>query len=58
MKRVSDLLRADGIQNLVAPPMYWGMNEATNAFGGSFSIRPSTLKAIIEDTFFSPQGRF
>lgn len=33
--------------------MYWGMNEATNAFAGSFSIRPSTLKAIIEDTFFS-----
>jgi creatinine amidohydrolase len=53
MKRVSELLKADGIKSLVAPPMYWGMNEATNAFGGSFSIRPSTLKAIIEDVFFS-----
>lgn len=53
MKRVSELLKADGIKTLVAPPMYWGMNEATNAFGGSFSIRPSTLKAIIEDTFLS-----
>jgi len=53
MKRVSELLKADGIKSLVAPPMYWGMNEATNAFGGSFSIRPSTLKALIEDTFFS-----
>ena len=53
MKRVSELLKADGIKSLIAPPMYWGMNEATNAFAGSFSIRPSTLKAIIEDTFFS-----
>lgn len=53
MKRVSELLKADGIKSLVAPPMYWGMNEATNGFGGSFSVRPSTLKAIIEDTFFS-----
>jgi creatinine amidohydrolase len=33
--------------------MYWGMNEATNSFGGSFSVRPSTLKALIEDTFYS-----
>ena len=53
MKRVSELLKAEGIKTLVAPPMYWGMNEATNGFGGSFSVRPSTLKAIIEDTFYS-----
>jgi creatinine amidohydrolase len=53
MKRVSELLKADGIKSLVAPPMYWGMNEATNGFGGSFSVRPSTLKALIEDTFYS-----
>jgi creatinine amidohydrolase len=53
MKRVSELLKADGIRSLVAPPMYWGINEATNSFGGSFSVRPSTVKAIIEDTFFS-----
>jgi len=53
MKRVSELLKADGIKTLVAPPMYWGLNEATNSFGGSFSVRPSTLKALIEDTFYS-----
>ena len=53
MKRVKELLAADGIQALVAPPMYWGMNEATNGFGGSFSVRPATLKAIIEDGFYS-----
>ncbi len=53
MRRVGELLKADGIRSLVAPPMYWGMNEATNGFGGSFSVRPSTLKAIIEDTFLS-----
>jgi creatinine amidohydrolase len=53
MKRVSEMLKADGIPSLVAPPMYWGLNEATNGFGGSFSVRPSTQKAIIEDVFYS-----
>jgi creatinine amidohydrolase len=53
MKRVAELLKADGINALIAPPMYWGMNEATNGFGGSFSVRPSTLHALIEDAFYS-----
>ncbi len=53
MKQVARLLRAKGQQVLIAPPMYWGINDATGAFGGSFSVKPSTLKAIIEDTFAS-----
>lgn len=38
---------------LIAPPLYWGINDATGSFGGSFNLRPSTLKALIEDTFHS-----
>jgi len=53
LKQVARLLRAKGKDVLIAPPMYWGINDATGAFGGSFSVRPSTLKAIIEDTFAS-----
>jgi creatinine amidohydrolase len=53
MKQVARLLKAKGKKVIIAPPMYWGINEATGAFGGSFTVRPSTLKALIEDTFFS-----
>ena len=53
MKEVARILRSQGRDVLVAPPMYWGINDATGAFGGSFSVKPATLKAIIEDTFAS-----
>lgn len=53
MKDLSRRLNAGGIKAIVAPPLYWGINEATGAFGGSFILRPSTLVALIEDTFFS-----
>ncbi|MFI5266153.1 MAG: creatininase family protein [Chloroflexota bacterium] len=53
MRRVAELLRERDQPAIVAPPLYWGINEATSSFAGSISIRPSTLKAIIEDTFLS-----
>jgi creatinine amidohydrolase len=53
MKQVARLLRAKGKKVIIAPPLYWGINEVTASFGGSFSVRPSTLKSLIEDTFFS-----
>ena len=53
MKEAARQLRAKGREVLVAPPMYWGINDATGSFGGSFSVKPATLKAIIEDTFAS-----
>ena len=52
-RRVAELLRERGLPAIVAPPLYWGINEATSSFAGSISVRPSTLKAIIEDTFIS-----
>jgi creatinine amidohydrolase len=53
MKQVARLLRAKGKKVVIAPPFYWGINEVTASFGGSFSVRPSTLKSLIEDTFLS-----
>ena len=46
-------MKASGKSVVIAPPMYWGINEATASFGGSFSVRPSTLEGLIEDTFAS-----
>ena len=42
-----------GIETLIAPPMYWGINQVTSAFPGSFDIRPETVTAIIYDIFNS-----
>lgn len=52
-RRVAELLRERSLPAIVAPPLYWGINEATSSFAGSISVRPATLKAIIEDTFMS-----
>lgn len=43
-------LEAKGIRTLIAPPCYWGINRATGAFPGSFSVRPETFKALLLDT--------
>ncbi|HEX6513492.1 MAG TPA: creatininase family protein [Chloroflexota bacterium] len=53
LRRVADVLVQRQLPAIVAPPLYWGINEATSSFAGSLSVRPATLKAIIEDTFTS-----
>lgn len=52
-KQTARLLKTAGKSVVIAPPMYWGINEATASFGGSFTVRPSTLKSLIEDGFMS-----
>lgn len=54
-KLIKRELVARGIETLIAPPMYWGINQVTGAFPGSFDIRPDTVKAIIYDIFNSLQ---
>ncbi len=38
-----------GVEALVAPPQYWGISPATGIFGGTFTVRPETMKALIID---------
>lgn len=49
-------LQVRGIKALIAPPLYWGVNEDTGHFPGSFSLRPETLKAVLYDLLGSLQG--
>lgn len=44
-------LAAKGIEAVVAPPFYWGINVATGAYPGSFTVRRSTMEALLIDTF-------
>jgi creatinine amidohydrolase len=42
-------LERNGIKSIIAPPYYWGINECTKMFPGSFTVKPETFKAILYD---------
>jgi creatinine amidohydrolase len=52
-KLVRQKLKAIGINALISPPYYWGINNATGAFPGSFTVRKSTMKALLHDLLTS-----
>lgn len=42
-----------GLNALIAPPIYWGINDVTGAFTGSFTLRVETMKALLHDILAS-----
>ena len=42
-------LESRGIKTLIAPPFYWGINRTTHVFPGTFTVRPETMRALLED---------
>lgn len=52
-RKVRDRLSALGLPALIAPPFYWGINFITGAFPGSFTVRRSTLRAMLVDLLAS-----
>jgi len=52
-KQTRGELEGKGINTLIAPPYYWGINTATGSFAGSFTVRKSTMKAMIYDLLAS-----
>lgn len=52
-KLVRRELEARGIKTIIAPPFYWGINNASASFPGSFVTRPETMKALIGDILAS-----
>ncbi|MCP9951446.1 creatininase family protein [Actinomadura madurae] len=50
---VRERLAADGADALIAPPLYWGINQVTSAFTGSFTISPKTARALLDDVLDS-----
>jgi len=47
---VGDGLSGLGCESLMVPPLYWGVNSATQAFAGSFTVKPETLISVLCDT--------
>lgn len=46
---IRDFLIESGREAVIAPPFYWGINQATGSFPGCFTSRPETVKAMIYD---------
>ncbi len=46
-------LESRGIKTLIAPPFYWGINRTTHVFPGTFTVRPETMRALLEDILLS-----
>lgn len=48
-KKIKAILDESGHDAVIAPPVYWGICNATGAFPGTFTIRKETFKALIFD---------
>lgn len=47
------ILARRGIESLIVPPLYWGVNHATGGFAGSFLLRPAVMVELMSDVFSS-----
>ncbi|MEI9478916.1 MAG: creatininase family protein [Deltaproteobacteria bacterium] len=52
-KMVRAELNRKGIGSLIAPPFYWGMNNCTASFAGSFTAREETMINLVWDIMTS-----
>jgi creatinine amidohydrolase len=52
-RMVKSELERGGIKSLIAPPFYWGINVATDSFGGSFLCREETMVSVLLDAMSS-----
>ncbi len=48
-QKVLNNLKEKGRSTLIAPPFYWGINRANDAFAGSFTVKRSTMSALLLD---------
>ena len=53
LRRVRQILAGRGIQALIVPAFYWGVNHVTGIFPGSFHLRPEIMVEVMVDTFRS-----
>ncbi len=48
-KKIRRSLLEMGLDSLIMPPYYWGINIATNGFAGSFSVKSETMVSVLCD---------
>jgi creatinine amidohydrolase len=52
-KKVRQELKKQGVEALIAPPFYWGINRSTHVYPGTFTVRKETMKALLKDIYAS-----
>lgn len=50
---LSQRLAAKGIRTVISPPLYWGVSLDIRKYAGTFSVRPETMRALLNDVFAS-----
>jgi creatinine amidohydrolase len=56
LREVKAQLAQRGIQALIVPPYYWGVNVVSGAFPASYRVRPEVTKELMADVFASLKG--
>ncbi|MBV8534262.1 MAG: creatininase family protein [Alphaproteobacteria bacterium] len=49
LRGVKALLEKSGISSIIMPPFYWGINNVTGIFPGSFEVRPQVMVELMID---------
>lgn len=48
-RRACEILTSGGVEAVVLPPFYWGVNDVTSAFAGSIRVRPELMIELMAD---------
>ncbi|MGP4029398.1 creatininase family protein [Actinomadura sp. 3N407] len=49
LRSVRALLAERGVQALIVPPYYWGINVVSGSFPASYSVRPELMREVMVD---------
>ena len=56
LRAVKRLLAEDGVEALIVPPFYWGVNHVSASFPASFRVRPEIMVGLMCDVIDSLGG--
>jgi creatinine amidohydrolase len=56
LREVKRELAQRGVQALIVPPYYWGVNVVSGAFPASYRVRPEIIRELMADVFASLTG--
>jgi creatinine amidohydrolase len=51
LRRTRALLAGRGIESVIVPPFYWGVNHASASFPASYVVRPDVMVELMADVF-------
>jgi creatinine amidohydrolase len=53
LRQLRQLLAERGIEALIVPPYYWGVNVVSGSFPASYRVRPELMRELMADVFES-----